>query len=70
MTSHTSVQLIATDPELSPALRGIAQKVLDGQRITPEEGILLYEEASLSYWPTTSAKSATAATLTSTATST
>ncbi len=49
MTSHTSVQLIATDPDLSPDLRHIAQKVLDGRRITPEEGILLYEEASLSY---------------------
>ena len=49
MASHTSVQLIATDPELSPALRSIAQKVLSEQRITPDEGILLYEEASLSF---------------------
>lgn len=49
MASNTSVQLIATDPDLSPALRSIAQKVLNGHRITPDEGILLYEEASLSY---------------------
>lgn len=41
--------MIATDPDLSPALRSIAQKVLNGHRITPDEGILLYEEASLSY---------------------
>lgn len=41
--------MTATDPDLSPALRSIAQKVLNGQRITPDEGILLYEEASLSY---------------------
>jgi len=49
MASHTSVHLIAADKDLSPALREIARKVEAGERISPDEGIALYEEASLSY---------------------
>lgn len=37
------------DHKLSPALRSIAEKVFDGQRISPEEGQLLFEEADMGY---------------------
>ena len=33
----------------NPALSAIASKVFDGQRISPAEGLLLYEEGSLSF---------------------
>jgi aminodeoxyfutalosine synthase len=35
--------------ELSPALRFIADKVYEGIRITPQEGLLLFEEGSLPF---------------------
>ena len=34
---------------LSPELRTIAEKVANGTRITPEEGVLLFEQGSLSF---------------------
>jgi aminodeoxyfutalosine synthase len=41
---------VLTILEKSPAhLRSIAQKVLDGKRISPEEGILLYKEGELGF---------------------
>lgn len=49
MSSKSSLSVLTTDPKLSPALREIAHKVQHNQRITPEEGILLFEEGSLSF---------------------
>ncbi len=37
------------DPSLSAPLREIAEKVLNGTRISPEEGQLLFEEADMGY---------------------
>lgn len=37
------------DPELDPGLRTIADKVTAGHRISPEEGVYLYERAPLGY---------------------
>ena len=44
-----SLDVLLLDPNLPPHLRAAAQKVNDGQRITPEEGLMLYEEAPLGY---------------------
>ena len=44
-----SLDVLLLDPNLPPHLRAPAQKVNDGQRITPEEGLMLYEEAPLGY---------------------
>jgi aminodeoxyfutalosine synthase len=49
MLENTSLQLLINDTELSPALRDIARKVQHSQRISPEEGLLLFNEGSLSY---------------------
>lgn len=40
---------ILNDPDLEPALKKIAEKVESGNRITPEEGTLLFERGSLAY---------------------
>ncbi|WP_116126734.1 aminofutalosine synthase MqnE [Lewinella sp. IMCC34183] len=40
---------ILQDPKLPPHLRTVAQKVNDGERITPAEGLMLYEEGPLGY---------------------
>lgn len=44
----TSEELI-TSSKLSPALKQIAHKVFSGERISFNEGVILYKEASLSY---------------------
>lgn len=44
-----SLTTVLRDPGLSPQLRAIAERVRDGQRITPEEGLLLYEQGPLGY---------------------
>ncbi|NJB84394.1 aminodeoxyfutalosine synthase [Lewinella marina] len=44
-----SLDTLLRDSELAPHLRAAALKVKDGQRITPEEGLMLYEEAPLGY---------------------
>jgi len=49
MQQGTSVSTILNDPNLSAELKDIAQKVVDGKRITPEEGIILYEKGTLGY---------------------
>jgi aminodeoxyfutalosine synthase len=49
MTATSSVDYLLDSPALSPALKEIARKVIDNQRITPEEGILLYEEGELGF---------------------
>ncbi len=44
-----SIQTILRDGQLAPGLRAIAEKVYRNDRVTPEEGLLLYEEAPLGY---------------------
>ncbi len=44
-----ALDTVLRDPRLSPHLRAAALKVKDGERITPEEGLMLYEEAPLGY---------------------
>ena len=48
MSDH-HLSTILNDPELTAPLRGIAVKVVENERITPDEGVLLYQEASLGY---------------------
>lgn len=45
----TSIESILLDSNITPALKNIAQKVYNEERITPEEGILLYEKGELGY---------------------
>lgn len=47
--SNPSIHTVLRDPSLDPALRTIAEKVYQGDRITEAEGLLLYEEAPLGY---------------------
>ena len=47
--SNPTLEIVLRDPTLAPALRTIAQKVKDQERITPEDGVLLYEQAPLGY---------------------
>ncbi|WP_116106004.1 aminofutalosine synthase MqnE [Lewinella sp. IMCC34191] len=49
MTSAPSLSTLLRDSRLAANLRSVAQKVERGERITPEEGLLLYEEAPLGY---------------------
>lgn len=49
IVAHHSIDLILLDHQLDPALRQIAQKVADEQRITFDEGVLLYEKGELSF---------------------
>jgi len=44
-----TIQEILNEVQLSAPLRAIAGKVLRGERITPDEGLLLYKEASLGF---------------------
>lgn len=46
---NSNIQLLLTDASLKPELRQIAENVFDGKRITEEEGLVLFEEGSLSY---------------------
>lgn len=41
--------VLLNNPQLLPELKAIAQKVLHNQRITFDEGVLLYEKAELGY---------------------
>ncbi|OOQ62090.1 aminofutalosine synthase MqnE [Mucilaginibacter pedocola] len=41
--------MLLNNPQLLPELKAIAQKVLHNQRITFDEGVLLYEKAELGY---------------------
>ena len=43
------MNLLLADPNLAPELRAIAQKVVDSVRITPEEGLFLYENAEIAF---------------------
>lgn len=49
MQALASLDTILMDPNLGEEHRRIAEKVMEGQRITPEEGLFLYEHGSLSY---------------------
>ena len=49
MSTNHNLALFLSDPKLSPPLRKIAAKVAESERITPDEGMLLYKEASLGY---------------------
>ncbi|RYD92243.1 MAG: aminofutalosine synthase MqnE, partial [Sphingobacteriales bacterium] len=49
MPAKDNLQLLLQDTRLPADLKSIAQKVLDQQRITFDEGVLLYEKAELGY---------------------
>ncbi|MCU0347904.1 MAG: aminofutalosine synthase MqnE [Saprospiraceae bacterium] len=49
MTQTTKIQFLLDDPKLKPELRSIANKVFNGERITPDEGLLLYQAGSLGF---------------------
>ncbi len=46
---NNKLDLILNDSNLKPEFRQIAKKVLDGKRITEEEGVFLFEKGELSY---------------------
>ena len=49
MDTTSKLTLILNDPDLSEALKAIAQKVQNQERITFDEGVYLYEHAELGY---------------------
>lgn len=49
MENGRKMEVLLKDENLSSDFKRIAQKVYDQERITEEEGLLLYEKASLSY---------------------
>ena len=49
MNLSNKFQVLLNDPHLSPELKNIAQKVSRHERITFEEGVLLYEKGELGY---------------------
>ncbi len=49
MLTASKLETIINDANLFPALREIAHKVANGTRISPDEGLLLYEKADLAY---------------------
>jgi len=49
MQSENNLQLLLQDPHLSAELKAIAEKVLRRDRITFDEGVLLFEKGELGY---------------------
>ncbi|GAA4794032.1 aminofutalosine synthase MqnE [Olivibacter ginsenosidimutans] len=49
MEAVNRLALVINDPHLDPDLKSIALKVLHGERITFDEGVLLYEKGELGY---------------------
>ncbi len=49
MQTVRPIEVLLSDQNLRSDLRAIAQKVMDNQRITQEEGLLLFEEGELGY---------------------
>ncbi|WP_259070235.1 aminofutalosine synthase MqnE [Mucilaginibacter sp. X4EP1] len=49
MEAENNLLLLLQNPHLSAGLKDIAQKVLNGERITFDEGVLLYEQGELGY---------------------
>ncbi len=47
--SSTKLQYLIQDPDLDSDLRAIAQKIAQNERISFEEGVMLYEKAELAY---------------------
>ncbi|MEO1625619.1 MAG: aminofutalosine synthase MqnE [Bacteroidota bacterium] len=48
ISTNSSIHQLLDRPELDPKIRDIGEKVLNGGRIDPEEGLYLYEHADLS----------------------
>ncbi|MBI1223748.1 MAG: aminofutalosine synthase MqnE [Bacteroidetes bacterium] len=48
-TMQTKIEFLLSDPNLSQPHRQIAEKVFNGERISPDEGLLLYQEGSLGF---------------------
>lgn len=49
MDTASKFKVLLNDPHLSPELKLIAQKVYDNERITFDEGVLLFEQGELAY---------------------
>ncbi|MDX2133862.1 MAG: aminofutalosine synthase MqnE [Saprospiraceae bacterium] len=49
MQLTSSIDTLLFDPLLGEAHRAVAEKVLNGARLSPEEGVFLYEHGDLSY---------------------
>jgi aminodeoxyfutalosine synthase len=49
MQAENNLQILLQDQNLSADLKGIAQKVLNNERISFNEGVLLYDQAQLGY---------------------
>ena len=49
MQSARKIETLIADPSLASPLKTIAEKVFEGNRISEEEGLHLYEEANLGY---------------------
>ncbi len=49
MNSSPTINFIINNPKLNPILKTIAQKVLANERISEEEGLLLFEQGELGY---------------------
>lgn len=49
MEVSDNLEVLLNDPQLLPELKNIAEKVLHNQRITFDEGVLLYEKGELGY---------------------
>ena len=49
MTTNGKIEMLLKEPNLKPALRQIAEKVFNHKRITPDEGVLLYEQGELGF---------------------
>ena len=49
MEAEENLMLLLQNPHLNADLKHIAQKVLHSERITFDEGVLLYEKAELGY---------------------
>ena len=49
MSSDSTLKFLIENPHLDPELREIAGKVFHGERISFEDGVVLYEKGSLGY---------------------
>src|SRR3978361_2400621 len=49
MEAENNLSVLLHDPALSADLKQVAQKVLNSERITFDEGVLLFEKGELSY---------------------
>ncbi|PTQ96803.1 aminodeoxyfutalosine synthase [Mucilaginibacter yixingensis] len=49
MSVPDKFEVLLNDPHLAPELKAVAQKVLRSERITFDEGVLLYEKGELGY---------------------